>query len=203
MKKPTPTYYHWATTTHEYNGLKNFNAEFIRGGYIDIEVEDSADENFSIPFVYFGGVWYQNPIFKYYDQFDEFSEDSDIDSRLDAFTFMEFKPDFDSNPISYYLAVHKDLETNPFIDLDGVTITSRNSNPSVDDSFLNLLLTSSYTRKEVEEIEFEFDFPGDPNPPSVPEPSAVSGMLVISVLILGVTIKRQISHFLSKVGGKC
>lgn len=139
----------------------------------------------------------------------------DIDNfsneEIGGFNLVEFTLRSDPDNV-FYLGLPKNLETNPFIDLEDWTVVSRTSDPTTDDNIFDQLIAPGYELDYVEEVEIDLNdnlqeislhinnyLEPEAAVKSTPEPSAISGMVLLGVLFVGIITKRAVSKLRSRL----
>ncbi|MDY6805477.1 MAG: hypothetical protein SXA11_16940 [Cyanobacteriota bacterium] len=137
--------------------------------------------------------------------------DSSPNKEIGGLNFVEFTLRSDPDNV-FYLGLPKNLETNPFIDLDDAIVVSRTSDPTTDNNIFEQLIAPEYELDYVEKIEFDLNdnlpeinldiknnFELQKSVERTPEPSAISGMVLLGVLFVGVIGKRAVSKLRSRL----
>ena len=203
-RRSSPTY-NFETDILQYDKISQDNLDFSRAG--NLLLESDQGETLDIPFVWWSYRSYYSYRYAYREEYEKFfGINSSPDDDMDELNFVKFELESDSDNL-FYLALPKNLETNPFIDLDDAIIVSKTSDPTKDDNIFKRLITAEYEVNSVEEIELDFNdkveeielaLEAKESVQSTPEPSALSGMLLLGVLLVGVMAKRAASQWRSR-----
>lgn len=204
-KKRTSKTYNFETDVLQYNKLSQENLDFARAGNLYLESEPG--EVLEIPFVWWYYRRYYSYVHRKWEGFDAFLDiDSSSESGIDSWSSIAFQESDSGN--LFYLAFPK--KANVFMDLDDAIVVSKTSDPTKDDNIFKRLIAAEYELNYVEEIELDFNnnvaetvLPSNDNweaqesVQSTPEPSAISGMVLLGVLFVGVIAKRAASKLRS------
>ena len=200
--------YSFETNVMEYRRPFLDDLDFTRAGNVFLESEEGQPINFS--FVWGRRVGQRSFAYQRWEKFEEFlGMDSSSNEEMDGLNFVEFKLRSEPDNV-FYLALPKNLEVNPFIDLDDAIIVSKSSNPTTDNNIFEQLIAPEYELDYVEEVELNFNenveeidldnnLEARQSVASTPEPSAISGMVLLGVLFVGVIAKRAASKLRSRL----
>jgi hypothetical protein len=161
------------------------------------------------------------PRYTYYSYFSYFwwwdgnqlATGGNVEEELNNLRFVKFELDEDQDEF-YYLVVPQ-IGTNPFIDLDGMYLELDTYDPTYEDGLFAEILNSNHQFIGVEDAELDIadllnwvelanqqqtTAQVDVLPlqladaESVPEPSAVSGVLLLGAIFLAAVVKRSFSN---------
>ncbi|MDY6938848.1 MAG: hypothetical protein SWY16_14390 [Cyanobacteriota bacterium] len=185
-------------TVEEFNYEDTSGREYetLNSGYLYID--DPAEEAISMPFV----VW--RPIFAYlrpvnwWEDLNLSVEGDETYTGLDSLRYVNFKVDDNPNEF-YYLMVPQLDDNDPFAQLDGISIDVEEPVEELTNGTIEQILASNYTLDRIVEDDsveittlLERPDISNPNPTPVPEPSPSGGISLLSLLFLGVWLKRRL-----------
>lgn len=177
----------------DYEQTSGWEYDTLNSGFLHID--DPAEEAISIPFVWWFPRFAFIRGFNWWEDLNLSVGGDETHAGLDSLRYINFE--VDDNPDEFYYLVVPQLEDNdPFAQLDGVFIDVEEPVAELTNGTIEQILASNYTLDRIEEdnsveITTLLERPEEP-PASVPEPSPSGGISLLSLLFIGVWLKRRL-----------
>lgn len=217
--------YSFDTDIIEYQRSFLDDLDFTRAGNVFLKSEEGESIDFNFVWARSRSIYTRH--YRHREGFEEFFGTETSNEGIDGFNFVEFQLRSEPDNI-FYLALPKNFETNPFIDLDDAIVVSRTSDPTTDNNIFNQLIAPGYeldyvqevdldlnenleeeesavsipessTEYEQVELELNENLESQKSLESTPEPSAISGMVLLGILFVGIIGKRAVSKLRSRL----
>jgi len=203
----------WFVEESDYQQTSGIEFDLMRSGYLNIQPTDpNASDAVSMPFLWWSpqqSYYYNTSYFWWWDGKQLAGVDNLVEEELNNLRYVKFE--LDEDPDEFYYLVVPQTETNSFIDLDGIYLELDSYDPTYEDGLFAEILNSNYEFVGVEDAQLDIAdllnwvelanqqqtttatqtlVPNQGQSESVPEPSAVSGVLVVGAVLLAALVKR-------------
>lgn len=213
----------WFVEESDYQQTSGIEFDLMRSGYLNVQATDgNASDAISMPFLWWSPrySYYSSSVYFWWWDGNELATGGNVEEELNNLHFVKFE--LDEDPDEFYYLVVPQVDKNPFIALDGMYLELDSYDPTYEDGLFEQILNNNHELVGVEDAELdiadllnwvalanqqqttaamEISVPNPDKSESVPEPSAVSGVLVVGAVLLVVAVKRGCSNLWQRLAG--